>query len=199
MIITKRLDRRWTAAKIAHPGSTPGVKHVWSRLGHHSHCSGTRIYVALDRIRSLNAARPRQFNEVSAHVQNSQPSTHISDLWSVGVRSVVGKQGTALGLGSEIIRENHQPQGKTSLRRVFIAHRKYPDMSLDGAQFTNFCASGVMFHCTAAYNCDHQKQCRFYRKASSANRCMFYREHLASHCDCVDAQRAIGGGVAEFS
>ena len=199
MVITKRLNPVTGCGKDRVSGFKPGDELVRSRLGHHSNCSGTRVHAALDRIRPLNAARPRRFDEVSADVQNSQLSTHSPGVCSLGVRSVAGEQGTAFGLSSETIREAHHPRGEPRLRRVFIAHREYPDMSLERAQVINFCASGVMFYCTAGLSCDNQKQCRFFRKASSANRCMFYREHLASHCDCVDAQRAIGGRGTEFA
>jgi hypothetical protein len=50
-----------------------------------------------------------------------------------------------------------------------------------------------MSYCTAGNKWEDQKHCKFSRKASVANRCMYFRESLGGHCDCVDAQKDIQG------
>ena len=58
---------------------------------------------------------------------------------------------------------------------------------------TNFCVPGIMSYCTAGNKWEDQKHCKFSRMASVANRCMYFRESLGGHCDCVDAQKDIQG------
>jgi hypothetical protein len=57
----------------------------------------------------------------------------------------------------------------------------------------NLCVPGMMSVCTAGSRWEDQKCCKFYQKASVANRCMHYREMLGGHCDCVAAQKEIRG------
>lgn len=56
----------------------------------------------------------------------------------------------------------------------------------------NLCAPGMMSLCTVGGHWKDQQMCKFYIKASISNRCMYYRESLGSHCDCVAAQIEIG-------
>jgi hypothetical protein len=56
---------------------------------------------------------------------------------------------------------------------------------------TNFCIPGMMSHCTAGNKWENQRDCRYARKATVANRCMYFRESLGGHCDCVEAQKDI--------
>jgi hypothetical protein len=58
---------------------------------------------------------------------------------------------------------------------------------------TNFCIPGMMSHCTAVNKWENQRHCRYARKATVANRCMYFRESLGGHCDCVEAQKDIRG------
>ena len=55
----------------------------------------------------------------------------------------------------------------------------------------NLCESGLMAHCTARSSWKEQTMCKYYRKATTANRCMYYYESLGGHCDCVEAQKNI--------
>lgn len=55
----------------------------------------------------------------------------------------------------------------------------------------NLCEPGFMSHCSAGNQWEYQKRCRFYRKASIANRCMHYRAALGDHCDCAEAQHSM--------
>jgi hypothetical protein len=55
-------------------------------------------------------------------------------------------------------------------------------------KYANLCAPGMMSLCTVGNHYKDQKQCKFYTKASVANHCMYYRESLGGHCDCVAAQ-----------
>jgi hypothetical protein len=52
----------------------------------------------------------------------------------------------------------------------------------------NLCAAGMMSLCTAGTKWEDQRCCKFYRKASFSTRCMYYRESLGGHCDCLAAQ-----------
>jgi hypothetical protein len=50
----------------------------------------------------------------------------------------------------------------------------------------SFCKTVRMSFCTARSS-SRQRNCRFYRKATSADRCMFFV--FNEYCDCPDAQR----------
>ncbi|HHP7234030.1 MAG TPA: hypothetical protein ACFCUC_05320 [Desulfobacterales bacterium] len=58
-------------------------------------------------------------------------------------------------------------------------------------QVTNFCISGIMSMCTAGSNWKDQQSCKFYMRASTSRRCMYFRETHGGHCDCVAAQKEI--------
>jgi len=53
----------------------------------------------------------------------------------------------------------------------------------------NYCEFGIMSRCTAGGRWTQQKLCRFARKSSIGERCMYYRSNFGGHCDCVGAQR----------
>jgi len=53
----------------------------------------------------------------------------------------------------------------------------------------NLCAPDLLSLCGARESLHEQKRCRFYRKASHADRCMHFVESINGHCDSVDAQR----------
>lgn len=59
---------------------------------------------------------------------------------------------------------------------------------MNDLKYTNLCAPGLMSLCTGGNHWKDQQLCKYYMKASVANRCMYYRESLGSHCDCVAAQ-----------
>jgi hypothetical protein len=59
---------------------------------------------------------------------------------------------------------------------------------MNDLKYANLCAPGMMSLCTVGKHWKDQQTCKFYRKASVDNRCMYYRESLGSHCDCVAAQ-----------
>jgi hypothetical protein len=52
----------------------------------------------------------------------------------------------------------------------------------------NFCISGTMSRCSAGTTWQEQKKCKFARKSTSGNKCMYYIESIEDHCDCVVAQ-----------
>ena len=55
-----------------------------------------------------------------------------------------------------------------------------------------FCKRDIMSTCTA-HNHLQQKNCRFYTKSSSKNKCMYFI--FDEYCDCVEAQRSIAREV----
>ena len=55
----------------------------------------------------------------------------------------------------------------------------------------NFCVSGLISRCSAGACWEDQKRCKFYEKSTVSNRCMYYKEVIDGHCDCVDAQKEI--------
>ena len=59
---------------------------------------------------------------------------------------------------------------------------------MNDLRFTNLCAPGMMSLCTVGDHWKDQQMCKYYMKASTSKRCMYYRESLDSHCDCVAAQ-----------
>ncbi len=52
----------------------------------------------------------------------------------------------------------------------------------------NFCIPGTMSRCGAGTTWQEQKKCKFARKSTSGNKCMYYIESMDDHCDCVVAQ-----------
>ena len=50
----------------------------------------------------------------------------------------------------------------------------------------NFCKPEVMSVCAACSRVE-QKNCRYYEKSHSVDRCMYYV--LQAYCDCLDAQK----------
>lgn len=50
---------------------------------------------------------------------------------------------------------------------------------------TNFCKKDIMPICTAP-NTAQQKMCRFFKKASYTDKCMFFV--FDKYCDCLQAQ-----------
>ncbi len=55
----------------------------------------------------------------------------------------------------------------------------------------NYCACGIMSKCTAGSSWREHCECKFSRKSSSGDRCMYYRDTINGHCDCVNAQREL--------
>jgi len=53
----------------------------------------------------------------------------------------------------------------------------------------NYCACGIMSKCTAGSSWREHCECKFSRKSSAGDRCMYYRDTINGHCDCVNAQR----------
>jgi hypothetical protein len=53
----------------------------------------------------------------------------------------------------------------------------------------NLCAPDLLSLCGARESRRDQKRCRYYRKASRAEHCMYFVESINGHCDSVDAQR----------
>ncbi|MGD2271566.1 MAG: hypothetical protein PVI06_14280 [Desulfobacterales bacterium] len=53
----------------------------------------------------------------------------------------------------------------------------------------NYCACGIMAKCTAGVSWQEHRDCKYARKSSVGERCMFFRESMNGHCDCVSAQR----------
>ena len=51
----------------------------------------------------------------------------------------------------------------------------------------NFCKTEMMSFCAACDN-KEQKNCRYYEKSQSIDRCMYYI--LQRYCDCLEAQKA---------
>jgi len=49
----------------------------------------------------------------------------------------------------------------------------------------SFCKRGLMSICTAG-SLKEQKKCRFYKKSSHSDRCMYYL--FDKYCDCLEAQ-----------
>lgn len=54
---------------------------------------------------------------------------------------------------------------------------------------SNYCEFGIMSRCAAGDSWAKQRLCRFARKSSIGERCMYYRSNFGGHCDCVGAQR----------
>ena len=48
-----------------------------------------------------------------------------------------------------------------------------------------FCKKGTMSECTAG-SVDYQKRCRYYRKSSYSDKCMYFT--FGKYCDCLAAQ-----------
>jgi hypothetical protein len=48
----------------------------------------------------------------------------------------------------------------------------------------NYCICGIM-----AWR--EHSDCKFSKKSSVGDRCMYYRESINGHCDCVNAQREL--------
>ena len=57
-----------------------------------------------------------------------------------------------------------------------------------------FCKRDMMSICTAA-NEREQKNCKFYKKSSFSDRCMYFM--FGEYCDCLDAQIATQQGIQE--
>ena len=55
----------------------------------------------------------------------------------------------------------------------------------------NYCACGMMSKCTAGSSWRAHRECKFSRKSSSGDHCMYYRDTINGHCDCVNAQREL--------
>lgn len=55
----------------------------------------------------------------------------------------------------------------------------------------NYCACEIMSKCTAGSSWREHRECKFSRKSSSGDHCMYYRDTINGHCDCVDAQREL--------
>jgi hypothetical protein len=49
----------------------------------------------------------------------------------------------------------------------------------------SFCKKGLMSVCTAG-SVDRQKKCRFYKKSSYSDKCMYFI--FDKYCDCLEAQ-----------
>jgi len=62
-------------------------------------------------------------------------------------------------------------------------------MKLYETATVNLCAPDLLSLCGAREALHDQKRCRFYRKATHAERCMHFIESINGHCDSVDAQR----------
>jgi hypothetical protein len=62
-------------------------------------------------------------------------------------------------------------------------------MSFNDTARVNLCAPDLLSLCGARESLHDQKRCRYYRKASHADRCMHLVESINGHCDSVDAQR----------
>jgi hypothetical protein len=60
---------------------------------------------------------------------------------------------------------------------------------------TNYCVPGVMSRCSAGALWEDQKRCKYARKSSVRDRCMYYVEAIGGHCDCVEAQRELRKSV----
>jgi hypothetical protein len=52
----------------------------------------------------------------------------------------------------------------------------------------NFCIPGVMSRCGAGKSWEEQKRCKYAKKSSVSQRCMYYIESIDGHCDCIEAQ-----------
>jgi len=52
-----------------------------------------------------------------------------------------------------------------------------------------FTDTDLLSVCTAGKRWKDQKRCKYYRKATFAERCMHFVEAINGHCDNVDAQR----------
>jgi len=61
-------------------------------------------------------------------------------------------------------------------------------MNNEAIQLRNMCETDMLSHCTAGGDLAGQKRCRFYRRASFEERCMFYRLSCEGHCDNLTAQ-----------
>ncbi len=55
----------------------------------------------------------------------------------------------------------------------------------------NYCACGMMSKCTAGSSWRAHRECKFSRKSSSGDHCMYYRDTINGHCDCVIAHREL--------
>jgi hypothetical protein len=56
---------------------------------------------------------------------------------------------------------------------------------MGGVDRLSFCKKGLMSVCTAGSE-DRQKKCRFYKKSSSSDKCMYFI--FDKYCDCLEAQ-----------
>ena len=59
----------------------------------------------------------------------------------------------------------------------------------------NYCVPGVMSRCSAGAIWDDQKRCKYARRSSVRDRCMYYIEAIGGHCDCVEAQQELRKSV----
>jgi hypothetical protein len=52
-----------------------------------------------------------------------------------------------------------------------------------------------MSRCSAGAIWNDQKKCKYARKSSVGDRCMYYVEAIGGHCDCAEAQRDLRKSV----
>lgn len=52
----------------------------------------------------------------------------------------------------------------------------------------NFCKPGPMSTCDAGKTWKDQVVCQYSVKSDHSERCMYFRESMGNHCDCVAAQ-----------
>jgi hypothetical protein len=58
-------------------------------------------------------------------------------------------------------------------------------MAAQGAKKICFCKKDIISLCTAG-SVEEQKICRFYRKSSCSDKCMYFM--FDKYCDCLEAQ-----------
>ena len=65
-----------------------------------------------------------------------------------------------------------------------------PDKCRSAMQdYINYCVPGIMSRCRAGAVWPDQQKCKYYKKATTRDKCMHYIEALGGHCDCAAAQR----------
>lgn len=77
-------------------------------------------------------------------------------------------------------------------KKDYLLHEDKPDLRLVR---TNFCVPGVMSRCSAGEIWDDQKKCKYARKSTVRDRCMYFIKEISGHCDCVEAQRELRKSV----
>jgi hypothetical protein len=55
----------------------------------------------------------------------------------------------------------------------------------------SYCVGGIMTQCSAGTTWKEQVRCKYAKKSTAGDRCMYYYQSLDGHCDCLAAQKEL--------